>query len=110
MRGPERLERQIADRDRDHVGRDAVVHAEVEHAFAALRDRLLDARRAHHRSHPRRHVDRRFPGLADAGRILGRNPAPVLDRFALAEQERRLLAGGLLGVSHSKAPASGALL
>ena len=107
---PERLEREVADRNRDHVGRDAVVHAKVEDAFAALGDRLLDARRAHHRGHARGHVDRRFPGLPDAGRILGRNPAPVVDRFALAEQERGLLAGGLLRVSHSNAPASGALL
>jgi len=71
-------------------------HAEAEHAFPALSDRLLGARRAHDRGHPGGDVDRRFPALPDAGRILGRDPAAILDRFALAEQERRLLAGGLL--------------
>ena len=35
--------------------------------------------------------------LADSGRILGRDPAAVQDRFALAEQEGLFLARGLLG-------------
>src|SRR5205085_11776203 len=37
------------------------------------------------------------PGLADSRAVLGRDPASVEDRFALAEQEGLLLAGGLLG-------------
>ncbi len=72
-------------------------HAEAEQAFAALGDRLLGARGAHHHRHPGGHADRRFPALADSGRILGRDPAPVLDRFALAEEEGHLLARGLSG-------------
>ena len=60
-----------------------MIHAEVEHAFAALGDRLLDARRAHHRGHSRGNVDRRFPALAAVPRelnqsVVGTDPDEVL--------------------------------
>ena len=50
---------------------------------------------AHHGGEAGGHGDLRFPALADTGGILGRDPAAVLDRFALAEQEGEFLAGGL---------------
>src|SRR5205085_4630300 len=72
-----------------------MVHAKVEDAFTALGDRLFLVRSAHDRSHPGRHVDRRFPALANTRRILRRYPAAIFDGLALAEQEGRLLAGSL---------------
>ena len=74
-----------------------MVHPVAEDALAALGHRLGGLGRAHHRGQAGGHADGRFPGLADAGRILGRDPAAVLDRLALAEQIGLLLAGGLLG-------------
>ena len=104
VRGPKRLEGKVADRDRDHVGRDAVVHAEVEDALAALGDRLLAMRGA------------LITAVSPAGtwivasqvwRMPGESWVGIQLRFsiafALAEQERRLLARGLLRASATAA-------
>ena len=96
---PGGFEGEIADRERDQIGRDRLVHPEAE-AAPVMRDELallaVEPLAAHHCDEAVGHGDRRRPGLTDAGAILGGDPAAIVDRLALAEEVRDLLAGSEL--------------
>ena len=95
---PELPEFEVAGRDRDQIGRDRMGHAEAIGA-PSLAGRLALGRQAlarHHHLQGLRRGDPGLPGLADARAVLARDPAPVEDRLALAEQIGMALAGGLV--------------
>ena len=96
----DRLETQIADRQRDQIRRDGLVHRIGEGAAIPRGERAKRrlARAAHHHVHAFGHGDLGIPGLADAGAVLRRDPASVEDRLTLAEHEGQLLAQRLLGL------------
>ncbi len=89
-----RPRRDVADRDREQVRRDGVVHREREFAVQRMRGVV---RRAHDRAQRLRHVHARGVREAHRRRVLERNPAARVDRFGLREHERLLLSGRLRG-------------
>ena len=92
----ERAKIDIARRDRDQIGRHRLVHHEAEGAASIAQIlRLALAHPAHHHVERLGRGDPRFPGLADAGAVLRRDPAAIEDRLALAEEERVFAARGL---------------
>ena len=93
----ERPEGEVAGCNRDQIGRDRMGHAEAPGAAAGSGGNTVRGQplaRHHHLQRHRRN-DPRLPGLADAGAVLGRDPGPVEDRLALAEQKGMRLARGL---------------
>ena len=86
---------QVADREREQVGRDRLGHLEEVHRFAAAGILAALGGRGHQRAQPRRHLE---PGAAhrdpDARRVLQRRKRTGVDGLALREQEW-LLARGL---------------
>ena len=93
----QRREGQVTDRHGDQVRGHRLVHLEAVGA-RAISKRLAIGRQhlgAHHRLQPLGRDDAGGPGLADAGAVLGGDPAAVQDRLALAEQVGRFLAGRL---------------
>ena len=85
-------ERQIAGRDGQQVGRDALRHREpIRSAASGCRV----ARGAHDRDQLGRRPDGRAVGQADLGRVLNRDPASGVDGLRLREEKRMLPPGGL---------------
>ncbi len=96
------LEADIADGQRDQIGRDRLGHRKAEgavvgivrHVFAVGRQLAVGA---HDGAQRPRHDDAGAIGLADGRAVLGRDPGAGVDLLALAEQEGRRLAGRLGG-------------
>ena len=93
-----RLEVDIARRDRDEIGRHRLVHHKGEGA-AAIPEAfgLALSHAAHHHVERLGCSDPRFPCLADAGAVLSRNPGAVEDCLPLTEEEGVHPALGLFG-------------
>ena len=83
----------IADRQREQVRRNRLVHFELADTIRALRLRIL---RTHHRQQAGGHLHLRRVREAVCGRVLARHPRARVDRLRLRVHVRMLLAQRLM--------------